>query len=65
MDSFGRALGEVVGVDTFPGKVRALAKHGGVFAADAWVKVVFADALHHVSRGAMEQVTLTQHPVHL
>lgn len=65
MDSFGRALGEVVGVDSFPGKVGALAEHGGVFAADAGVKVVFADALHHVSRGAVEEVTLAQQPVHL
>lgn len=65
VDSFGRALGEVVGVDSLAGKVGALAKHGGVFAADSRVEVVLADALHHVGRGAVEEVALAQQPVHL
>lgn len=65
MDSFGRALGEVVGVDSLAGKVGALAEHGGVLAADSGVEVVLADALHHVCRGAMEEVALAQQPVHL
>lgn len=65
MDSFGRALGEVVGVDGLAGKVGALAKHGGVFATDSWVKVVLADALHHVGRGPVKEVALAQQPVHL
>lgn len=47
------------------GKVAALAEHGGVLAAHARVEVVLADALHHVLRGAVEQVPLVQEPVHL
>lgn len=65
VDSFGRALGEVVGVDGLAGEVGALAEHGGVLAADARVEVVLADALHHVGRGAVEEVALAQQPVHL
>lgn len=60
VDSFGRALGEVVGVDSFAGEVRALAEHGGVFSTDSGVKVVLADALHHVGRSAVEEVALAQ-----
>lgn len=48
VDSFGRALGEVVGIDSLPSKVGTLPKHGGVFAADARVKVVLADAIYYV-----------------
>lgn len=65
MDSFGRALGEVVGVDGLAGEVGALAEHGGMFAADSGVEVVLADALHHVGRGAVKEVALAQQPVHL
>lgn len=65
VDSFGWALGEVVGVDGLACKVGALAKHGGMFAADARVKVVLADAFHDVGRGTVEEVPLTQQPVHL
>lgn len=54
-----------MGVDSLAGKVGALAKHGGVFAADPRVKVVLADALHHVGGGAVEKVALAQQPVHL
>lgn len=65
MDSFGRALGEVVRVDGLAGEVGALSEHGGVLAADARVEVVLADALHHVGRGAVEEVALAEEPVHL
>lgn len=64
MDSFGRALGEIVGVNRFASKVGTLAKHGGVFPADARVEVVLADALHHVGWGAVEEVALAQQAVH-
>lgn len=65
VDSFGRSLGEVVGVEGPASKVGALAEHGSVLAADARVKVVLADTLHHIGRGAVEEVALTQQPVHL
>lgn len=54
-----------MGVHGLPGKVGALAEHGGVFAADSWVEVVLADSLHHIGRGAMEEVALAQETVHL
>lgn len=56
--ALGRALGEVVRVHGLTGKVAALAKHGGVFAAHTRVKVVLADAVHHVLRRAVEEVAL-------
>lgn len=65
VDSFRRAFGEVVRVDSFTGKVGSLSEHGGVFATDSGVEVVLADALHHVGRGAVEEVTLAQLPVPL
>lgn len=65
MDSFGRALGEIVGVDSLAGKVGTLAKHGGVLAANPGIEVVLADAVNHVGRGAVEEVTLAQEAVHL
>lgn len=65
MDSFGRALGEVVGVDGLASEVGALAEHGGVFAADPRVEVVLADAVHHVSRGTVEEMPLAQHAVQI
>lgn len=52
-------------VDSFTGKVGSLSEHGGVFATDSGVEVVLADALHHVGRGAVEEVTLAQLPVPL
>lgn len=64
MDTFGRALGEVMGVNSLSCKVGALAKHGGVFSAHPGVEVVLADALHNVGRGAVEKVALAQQPVH-
>lgn len=54
-----------MGVDSLACKVGALAKHGGVFATDSGVKIVLADALHHVGRGAVEEVAFAQEPVHL
>lgn len=65
VDSFRWAFGEVVRVDSFAGKVGSLAKHRGVFATDSGVEVVLADALHHVGRGAVEEVTLAHLPVPL
>lgn len=65
MDSFGRALGEVVRVDGLACEVGALAEHGGVLPAYARVEVVLADALHGVGRGAVEEVALAEQPVHL
>ena len=54
-----------MGVDSFASEVGSLAKHGGVLAAHARVKVVLADTLHHVGRGAVEEMPLAQKPVHL
>lgn len=65
MDTLGGPLGEVVGVNSLTGEVGALAEHGGVFSADSRVKVVLADAVHHIRRGAVEEVALTEQPVHL
>lgn len=62
--ALGGTFGEVVGVTGLPGKVAALAEHGGVFAADARVEVVLADPVHHVLRRAVEQVPLVHDPVH-
>lgn len=52
-------------VDGLAGEVGALSEHGGVLAADTRVEVVLADALHHVGRGAVEEVALAEEPVHL
>lgn len=65
MDSFRRALGEVVGIDGFACKVGALTEHGGVFAAHPGVKIVLADAFYDICRGAVEEVALAQQTVHL
>lgn len=54
-----------MGVEGPASEVGALAEHGGVLAADARVKVVLADAVHNVGRGAVEEVALAQQPVHL
>lgn len=64
VDSFGRALGEVVGVNSLASEVGTLSEHGGVLATDARVEVVLADALHHVGGGAVEEVALAQQAVH-
>lgn len=65
VDSFGRALGEVVRVDGLACEVGALAEHGGVLPAHPRVEVVLADSLHGVGRGAVEEVALAEQPVHL
>lgn len=65
VDTFGRSFGEVMGVNSLAGEVRALSEHGGVFSTDPGVEVVLTDALHHISRGPMEKMALTQQLVHL
>lgn len=65
VNSFGWALGEIVGVNSLASKVGALAKHGGVLSTDTRVEVVLADALHNIGRGAVEEVALAQKSVHL
>lgn len=52
-------------VDGLASEVGALAEHGGVLPAHPRVKVVLADPLHSVGRGAVEEVALAEHPVHL
>lgn len=52
-----------MGVTGLPGKVAALAEHGGMLPTDARVEVVLADPIHHVLGGAVEQMPFIHYPV--